>query len=147
MSTKDWDSFEVLPRSPWNYGLILDSNQQLTDYTILQKEKVSNNPFTLQNAPIKIKLKAKQISNWTLQDDTPSKLQKSPIYSNSKVEEITMIPLGCARLRMSSLPVITDLDTERTWKKTKSHIAFNQRTKNHFDVKEDKMQKNDNEDI
>ena len=52
-----------------------------------------------------------------------------------------MIPLGCAHLRMSCLPVISNGKYANTWQETPSHIDFDNRSMNRYDemVFEDKV--------
>jgi len=132
--TEERPNYEVFPKSSWNYGLYLDECSNLRDATVFEKSKVGINPWTIESAPIEIKLKGSKVKNWTLQDDTASELQTSPIKSDEPEETITMIPLGCAHLRMSCLPVITNDAFANQWKPTPSHIDFKNRSKNKFDV-------------
>ena len=72
-------------------------------------------------------VKAKRIPNWILQDETAAELQQSPVYVETPEEEIELIPLGCARLRISCFPIITNDQTADTWEKIPSHIPLNER--------------------
>ncbi|MCD6323101.1 MAG: glycoside hydrolase family 127 protein [Clostridiales bacterium] len=139
--TEERPNYEVFPKSSWNYGICLDKYNKLQDTNVLVKDKVDLNPWTVDSAPIEIKLKGSKIKNWTLQDDTASELQTSPIKSDEPMETITMIPLGCAHLRMSCLPVISNGKYANTWQETPSHIDFDNRSMNKYDemVFEDKV--------
>jgi hypothetical protein len=144
--TEEWPNWEVMPKTPWNYGLILDPDHVEDSVSVLEKgERIAEQPWTVDGAPIEIKVKAKKIRNWTLQDETAGELQNSPIRSEEPVEEISMIPLGCARLRMSCLPLIGDGEDANDWESTPPTVDFEMRPKNRFDVKEavvtDKKQK------
>ncbi|MCK5812473.1 MAG: glycoside hydrolase family 127 protein [Clostridiales bacterium] len=145
-SVEKWPSFEVHPNSPWNYGLLLNDNNQLPQVTINKKSNYKGQPFTFDNAPIEITLKAKKIPNWTLQDDTASKIQPSPVYSDQPTEDVTLIPLGCAHLRMACLPIVTDDKKSYHWQKVPSHIEFSKRPKNKFDELEPKIEE-ENKDV
>ena len=59
--------------------------------------------------------------NWVIIDETVTDLQPSPVRSDQPVEEIRMVPMGCARLRMCCLPTIGDGLDAREWKKVRSH--------------------------
>jgi len=54
-------------------------------------------------------------------------LQQSPVRSDEPEEIIEMIPMGCARLRMTYLPVITDDPYAPKWKKVSTHIPCDKR--------------------
>ncbi len=106
--TEEWPEWEVLPTTPWNYGLVVDPDQPVENITVTQKRKVADQPWTVQDAPIELTAKAKKIPGWKLVNETADVLPKSPVHSNEPEESITLIPLGCARLRMSCLPIIGD---------------------------------------
>jgi hypothetical protein len=57
----------------------------------------------------------KKISNWGLENETVSELQQSPVKCDTPEEEVKLIPLGCARLRVSCLPRIGDSPDAREW--------------------------------
>jgi len=102
----DWTEWEVLPVTPWNYGLVVDRDNPAASVQVVEKGIVPDQPWTVEAAPIEIKARAKRIINWKLEDETVAPLQQSPVKSDEGEEEITFIPLGCARLRMSCLPTI-----------------------------------------
>lgn len=114
--TDDWPEWEVFPTSPWNYGLVLEGKNPLADFKVTEKGQIADQPWTPDAAPIEITVKAKRIPNWKMVNETVDVLQDSPIRSAEPEETITMIPLGCARLRMSCLPVVSDAPDAREWK-------------------------------
>jgi len=100
----EWPEWEVFPRSPWNYGL-------LTGYgpaaRVAKAEPPSPQPWTVEAAPIELKVRAKRLPEWQIgADRTVAPLPESPVASAEPEEDITLIPMGCARLRMSCLPVV-----------------------------------------
>lgn len=113
--TDEWPEWEVFPTTPWNYGLILPEGSATKAFPVREK-KVPKQPWTPDAAPIEMRAKAKRIPNWKLQNETVAELQNSPIRSGEPEEEILLIPLGCARLRMSCLPAIGAGTDARAWK-------------------------------
>jgi DUF1680 family protein len=100
----DW---EVYPTSPWNYALVLDTNQP--DNSIKFKSgAVSRNPFTPDSAPIQAKVKGRRIPQWTIETNAAGPLPQSPVDSNEPLEELTLIPYGCSRLRITEFPVLNN---------------------------------------
>jgi hypothetical protein len=111
----EWPEWEVLPASPWNYGLVLDRTALSESLEVVKEDQVPDQPWTVEAAPIEIKARAKRIPYWQLESETVQELQTSPIRSSQREEEIRLIPLGCARLRMACLPVIGDENAARDW--------------------------------
>ena len=107
-----WPEFEVFPTTPWNYGLVADSKFELQR----KPGPLAAQPFTPDAAPIQILAKARKIPLWK-QDATGliTPLQPSPIKSAESVETVTLIPMGCARLRISAFPTVSDASNAREW--------------------------------
>ena len=115
--TAEWPEWEVFPKSPWNYGLVVDAEPE-TAFEVVEKGVTADQPWTPDAAPVEIKIRAKRIDGWQLGgDQTVPPLQMSPIKCDAPDETVTMIPLGCARLRMACLPVIGDGPDARPWMK------------------------------
>lgn len=112
--TEEWPEWEVLPTTPWNYGMALDDCSP-ENFRVVEKATSAEQPWTVENAPIEIHVPAQRIPGWTLENNTVQTLRHGPIRTDAPVEEITMIPLGCARLRMSCLPVIGSGRDARPW--------------------------------
>lgn len=110
-----WPEHEVFPTTPWNYGLVLDGKK--TNIKVSKTRKVQGQPWTHDAAPIELTAKAKRIPNWGMDSNGTmlDPLQESPIVSSEPTETIHMVPLGCARLRMSALPVIGNAPAARPW--------------------------------
>jgi len=113
--TDAWPEWELFPTSPWNYGLILDAIDPLAGFTVVEKGQVADQPWTLEAAPIEITARAKRIPAWKLVNETVDVLRDSPIRSVEVEETVTLVPLGCARLRMGCLPVISDALEAQEW--------------------------------
>jgi hypothetical protein len=103
-----WPETEVLANTPWNYGLMLDSKDDARSFKIVNKQgPLPAQPFTSEAAPIELRVQARKIPSWK-QDSLGlvGKLQPSPVKSDERVETVTLIPMGAARLRITSFPVI-----------------------------------------
>lgn len=92
--------YEYIGKSDWNYGYC-DSSFELV------KKSVSNIPFSSQNPPIVIKANVRKI-NWGLEDGFETVCAKIPESTEpiSETETVELYPYGCAKLRMTEMPLI-----------------------------------------
>lgn len=115
----DW---EISPKSAWNYGLLIDSAD------ISHGLKVSENPVTRfpfsdkgdmiwsadsgryirwnQDAPVVITARGMKIPEWTIKENSADVPPLSPVKPESEPEIISLVPYGCARLRITEFPVM-----------------------------------------
>ena len=104
-----WPTYEIYPDSDWNYGLILEDNFD-NSFEVIERDWPKNNfPFTNNSSPILIKAAARKIPNWKI-DETGlvGELMDSPVESDEIDEIIELVPMGGARLRISSFPVVNN---------------------------------------
>jgi hypothetical protein len=103
-----WPSYEIHPASAWNYGLIVDEKHPENSFKIIHREwPKDDNPFTNNGAPIQLVAQGKMIPEWTVdQYGLCSVLPQSPVKNTEPVTQLTLVPMGGARLRISSFPVI-----------------------------------------
>jgi hypothetical protein len=112
----NWKEWEVFPDSDWNYGLVLDSNSPEKSFEVVKKGKVPPQPFTPENAPIEIKAKARKILEWQMDRlALVGLLQDSPAFTKEPIETVVLIPMGAARLRISSFPEASDNPNAHKW--------------------------------
>jgi hypothetical protein len=102
-----WPSCEIYPTTPWNYGLVLNSDAAESFHVTKLPWPKNNYPFTPAEAPVEITATARQIPQWTLdQYELCGLLPASPAASDSPNQTISLIPMGATRLRISAFPVI-----------------------------------------
>jgi DUF1680 family protein len=106
--TDAWPEEEVYPTTPWNYGLVIKEQAPADSFELMQsKDALAENPFTQESAPMRVKAKARRIPQWTTDENNLlHTLEPSPVGSSKPLEGIELIPMGAARLRISSFPVI-----------------------------------------
>lgn len=112
----DWPETELLPGSPWNYALVLDPGAPTASFQLERAAEVPGQPFEATAAPVRIKARARRVPEWKLEDTIVGELQGSPVSSFQPEEEITLIPMGCARLRITVFPVWGNGPDARVWK-------------------------------
>jgi hypothetical protein len=118
--TSKWPSYEIYPTTPWNYGLVLDTQHPETTLSVKKLTWPADNfPFTPDSAPIQIIAKAKEIPEWTLdRNELCAALQDSPAASAEPTQDVTLIPMGAARLRIASFPTASDSSAAHKWHAT-----------------------------
>ena len=92
--------YEYLPKSDWNYAYAADN-------ATVCEEEVDAIPFSSENPPLTLSASAVKI-NWGLEDGFElvcSKLPEERI-ALGEVEAVKLIPYGCAKLRMTEIPLI-----------------------------------------
>jgi len=107
--TDAWPSFAVYATSPWNYGLEVDKANPSHSFDIIRKGgKLNDNPWTHETSPIELRAKARKIPNWQADaHSVVSVLQQSPAKTSEALETITLIPMGAARLRITTFPTVS----------------------------------------
>lgn len=100
-----WPTYEIYPDSPWNYSLVLNKDNALKDFKVIKKQWSADNfPFTQESVPLEIKTVGRQIPSWKVdQYGLCHELPEADAPKREK-EEITLIPMGAARLRISAFP-------------------------------------------
>ncbi|WP_410597308.1 RICIN domain-containing protein [Amycolatopsis sp. lyj-23] len=101
--TAQFPEYAVHATTPWNYGLTPDTTLTFT----ASGAALPANPFTPDTVPVTITAAARRITEWTADDqDVVTPLQASPARSEEPVETVTLIPMGAARLRITSFPTV-----------------------------------------
>jgi len=114
--TDRWPAWEVFPSTPWNYGLVLEPEDPTRSFDVVRKPMPAGQPFEAEAAPLQLLAKAKRIPGWKLDDlGLVGPLALSPVRSDEPVETVTLIPMGCARLRISAFPVVGEGPDARPW--------------------------------
>ena len=92
--------YEFIPKTPWNYGFAD------TDFEVVFNG-ISDVPFSQEKPPVTIKSNMQQI-NWGLKFPYRSIARKAPKSTQpiSEMQEIKLCPYGCARLRMTEMPIL-----------------------------------------
>lgn len=115
----DW---EIYPKSAWNYGLLMNTSNIMRGIKITENP-VGRYPFSdkgdmiwsadsgkyiasTQDAPVLISARGMKIPEWTLKNNSADVPPVSPVKPEGTTEIITLVPYGCARLRITEFPVM-----------------------------------------
>jgi len=105
--TEEWPAWEILPTTPWNYGLAADLSAPGEPIRILSRREPGDQPFSPDAAPLVLTARARKIPGWTAEGRMAGPLPSSPAEGSGPVEDVLLIPMGCARLRISVFPTVT----------------------------------------
>lgn len=106
VDVSQWPSFEIHSASDWNYALCVDKNDLGKSFEIVKKAWPADDfPFTASSVPVEIIAKGVKVSGWKLDEyGLCAFVPQSPVVSSDNPEEIRLIPMGAARLRVSAFP-------------------------------------------
>jgi DUF1680 family protein len=104
---EQWPAYEIYPASPWNYALVLDKKRPLTGFVVERREWPADDfPFIQINSPIVVKARGRKIPSWQIdQYKLCAVLPTLDVQMDEEVEDIALVPMGTARLRITSFPV------------------------------------------
>jgi len=98
-ANEKWPAFEVFPTTAWNYALVPGDMR-------FEQGVMSKQPFTPDSAPVRLMAKGRRVPSWKLEaNGLIQEVPASPVTTSEPLETITLIPMGCARLRVSAFPV------------------------------------------
>ena len=124
-STVEFPAWSLYAASPWNYALALDETQPERDVEVIQRP-FTPEPWSSHTAPIELRVPARRVSGWVIEEKESvtrvswrgvekieGKFALTPQLPDSdtlnqwlakKVEMITLVPYGCAKLRITIFP-------------------------------------------
>ncbi|MEI6048606.1 MAG: beta-L-arabinofuranosidase domain-containing protein [Bacteroidota bacterium] len=115
----DW---EINPKSAWNYGLLIDTKNIQGGLKVIENP-IGKYPFSDKgdmiwseasmkyipstlDAPLVITARGIKIPGWIIKNNSADVPPLSPVKPEGEPEIITLVPYGCARLRITEFPVM-----------------------------------------
>ncbi|MFC0329201.1 beta-L-arabinofuranosidase domain-containing protein [Paenibacillus sepulcri] len=93
----DW---EIYPGSAWKYGLLSD-----TDYEVSLAD-IPYQPFDAANAPVRLKASGQLVREWKMEGNSAGTPPLHPDTEGQPVMELALVPYGSAKLRIGEFPLI-----------------------------------------
>ncbi len=105
-----WPTYEIYADSPWNYALVLPEDNSTAGFEVVHRPwPADNQPFTLAGVPLEVKAKGRLIPSWGIDSTGLTGVLPSPAAARSgQTDDITLVPMGAARLRISAFPTSND---------------------------------------
>jgi len=107
------DYFSVFPDSEWNFGLTLDAVKNPEEKMRATEIKPAGNDFVwnLNHAPIEITVPGKQIPGWKAVEGVAFQpvTSREGVYKgkvSDKINQLTLVPIGCTKVRIVAFPVV-----------------------------------------
>jgi hypothetical protein len=102
--TDEWPELAVYPTTPWNVGLVVHPSNLAASIRVVEKRAVAPQPFDLEAAPVELRGTGRILPEWKLVENGADAPPPSPVSAPGPDREITLVPMGCARLRVSVFP-------------------------------------------
>lgn len=122
-STDDFPAWNLYPASDWNYALALNEADLAAKVKVIART-ITANPWSIRTAPVELRVPARKLNGWTVEDHTevdpdappgnaPEKVLFTSNLPNPKelkamlseeTETVTLVPYGCAKLRLTIFP-------------------------------------------
>lgn len=100
-----WPCYVLRPGSDWNYALKVDENNLPVEFSVIKKSWPADDfPFTLSNVPFEFKAIGKKIASWGYDNTGMTDLVPTKWDERADENQITLVPMGAARLRISAFP-------------------------------------------
>jgi hypothetical protein len=103
--------FEVRPKSPWNYGLVLDAKRP-EESLVFEERPVGAQPFSPSGAGMVARARGRQIAAWKLAHGWAGEVSRAdPAWAHEHkadslgpVEDVSLVPYGCTNIRITEFP-------------------------------------------
>lgn len=96
-----WPTTEIYAASPWNYALVPCVKGMRVERTAWPQD---NYPFALESVPLRVKVSGALVPSWGQDETGLCQVLPDACQPRGEVEQLTLIPMGAARLRISSFP-------------------------------------------
>jgi hypothetical protein len=98
--------FEVHPTTPWNYALLIDPENPEDSITV-EKQSIGKYVFDSRQPPLVLKVKGRRLPSWKIDEfQNAGPVPESPVQSDEILEDLTLIPYGAAKLRVTVFPIL-----------------------------------------
>jgi hypothetical protein len=101
--TPPFSDFEVHPTSAWNYALAIDPESPARSLRV-ERRRGATQPWARDGAPVVLHAAGRRVPGWGARNGVSGPIPEPPFEVAPAVEELRLIPFGCARLRIAMFP-------------------------------------------
>jgi hypothetical protein len=94
----DW---QITSTATWNYAVELGP----CDAQVIQANP-SNVPFDVAHPAVQLRVHARRDPDWTKYENSAGPVPLSPVTSSQPLQDLTLVPYGAAKLRMTAFPFL-----------------------------------------
>jgi DUF1680 family protein len=98
----DW---EVSPTTPWNYALAADPEREPARFRV-ERRAFGAIPFAGGQTSVRIHTSGYRVPGWDLVNNSAGPLPRDLSEKQQVTEPLTLVPYGCARLRIAEFPCV-----------------------------------------
>ncbi len=108
-STTDFPAYELFAKSPWNYALCV-TRDSLQQQIKMVKNVYSDNPWSIEHAPLELRVPARLLNGWTLENKNEMKFENWGVKRNErgKVIDWYVTDTGIKKGSWSFTPLLPD---------------------------------------
>ena len=108
-STTDFPAYELFAKSPWNYALCLTPADVQQQIKVINKP-YSDNPWSIENAPIELQVPARLVNGWSLENKTEMQFENWKVKrdDHGKVTSWYMAEKGTRKGSWQFSPLLPD---------------------------------------
>jgi len=103
--TPPFCDYEVRPTSEWRYALIVDPAWPERALRVEQRRGAAQ-PWAQDGAPVLLHAEGRRIPGWTAENGVSAPIPQPPFKLSGTREPLTLIPFGCARMRIAMFPSV-----------------------------------------
>jgi len=111
---RQYPSLDITPTAPWNWAITTLAGRIPSEARVTRKP-MTLEPWTVDNAPITVTVKAKQVKDWKLIKRyeekfkldcvyTPHLPQAKKVWLVGEETELTLVPMGATYIRLTVFP-------------------------------------------
>jgi DUF1680 family protein len=98
--SSDW---QLQPKAEWNYAVLLGP----CDARVTESSP-GPVPFDVKHPALSMHIRGRRLPQWTTEHNSAGPVPASPVESNSELKDLTLIPYGSAKLRITAFPYLKE---------------------------------------